>query len=628
MVRETKDSSIEHLSVSQAKSCLARLAFERIAGIREPPSAAMNFGTYVHALAEAAYKRSEQAAPVPAGMSKNSQEAARKIFTRYWEVIGKRIPTTNLKVEHRFEFRDWTKRPIVGYIDLAYYIKDGVVVDIKTKGRSPEAIRSDEKLQLSTYRAALGLPIPGPAELHIISTEGDGEIYTLESDEKGVRGITAEDVERARERFVELDAAWELRRFKPEPSGLCQYCAAYQHCRGGKSFDGDIDKWIMSRAKVTPEATKKVEQVEQKGKAMEIDLQKSGEIRPYLKVALVGSYGTLKTRTALAFPSPVVVDTERGTDHYSKEFNFSRLKLEGESKEYFGKVTALLKKLGTDPGDFRTFEMDSWSVYCERVESAFSDIYLRREVTSAGNKNEYYVLQPRDYKPIHRELMKQINAMMRLNMHVVVTMQEKDKWAAGEELKVVGTTYDGYKRTPFFFDSVIYIKKVMDPKTGKERFVGNVDKDRTGCLPNRIDPFSIDALKGFWATYFDQKSAPTENVMEETIPAATPAPAATEAPAPAEKAPPAKTEEPTTTVEEPPAPPLKADYLRALLSLKDILKVPEEAWTAILAKRKVKSAERLTTKDLAALVAKLEEKLPASAKPGWFKLYPFRAPRA
>jgi len=637
VAREARDNAVEHLSVSQAKNCLARVAFEHIAGVVEAPSAAMDFGTYVHALAETAYTRALTPATIPAGMRPKTVEAARKLFAKYWDRIGSKVAADpKIRAERRFEFTDWTRRPIIGYVDLVYSV-NGVVIpaDVKTRSWSPEAIRADEKLQLTTYRVALGLPIPGPAELHVISTEGEGEIYTLEADEKGERGISAEDVERARLRFVALDAAWETRRFPPEPSKLCQYCPAYPQCRGGKLFGGDIDKWMQDRAAMKPPAPKTEVRKEQamlpEAKKAEVELEDSQNIRPYLKVALVGPYGTLKTRTALGFPAPVIVDTEMGTDHYTEEFKFKRLPLQGESKEYFGKVTALLKQLGADPGDRRTFEVDSWSVYCERVESAFADIFLRREDTSKGNKQEYYTLQPRDYKPIHRELMKQMNAMLRLKMHVVITMQEKDKWAAGDELKVIGTTFDGYKRTPHFFDTVIFVKKVADPKTGQERFVGTVEKDRTHCLPNRIDPFCIETLKKHWAKYFKQESAPTENVMEEVtvvLPPSAPAPVAESASAPpaAQAAAAPEPAPAAAVVVEEPASAKKADQLKALLELRDLLKIPEASWAAILDKRGVKKAEKLALKDIVGILGKLEEKLAPTALEGWIKLHPFRAP--
>lgn len=653
MSRDARDSAGEHLSVSQAKQCLAKTAFSRIAGIKDEPSASMAFGTYFHALAERAYKQEQKPAEIPEGLTKGAKLQAEKLFAEYWKRIGAGIFAANgsTRAELRFEFREWTKRPIIGYIDLLHSAGGARVADLKTKGRPAEFIRSDEVLQLSTYRAALSMG-PGPAELHVACTEGDGEVYTLEHDEFGARVVSQADIDCARARFQILDASWESRIFMPEPGPLCKYCAAFRYCNSGQTFDGRIDEWMKRRSEVTAtnvkdskkEGEKMAEMATSVAPDILAELEDGHAIRAFLKVALVGEFGTLKTRTALGFPAPVVVDTERGTDHYGTEFpGFKRLKLEGESREYFGKVTRLLRALGKNPGDRRTFEMDSWSVYCERVESAFADIYLGKE-KSAGNKGDYYTLQPRDYKPIQRELMKQINAMMRLNMHVIVTMQEKDKWAAGDELKVIGKTFDGFKRTPYYFDTVIFLRKVTDPKTGKERVVGKVEKDRTGALPNVLDPFGIDILKQHWAVFFDQESAPTDNVMEEPVVIlAGPSKAAVQA-AESIAAQPllteggdvqalakiiddkAKPEAPAAgaVVEEPAAPPLKADMLKTLLDLRNILQIPEDKWTEIIKKRGAKKPEKLTVVQIVELRAKLEEKLSEPNLAAWLKLHPWR----
>lgn len=158
MSRDPRDNSVDHLSVSQAKTCLARVAFERIAGIIEAPSAAMDFGTYVHALAEAAYSRSKFPAPIPQGMNRRTVEAAQQLFAEYWARIGSKLTANpSVQAEQRFEFTGWTRRPIVGYVDLVYAVNAvAVVADLKSKGKSPEAIRADEKLQLATYRVGLG----------------------------------------------------------------------------------------------------------------------------------------------------------------------------------------------------------------------------------------------------------------------------------------------------------------------------------------------------------------------------------------------------------------------------------------------------------------------------------------
>jgi hypothetical protein len=239
-----RDNAEPHLSVSQAKQCLAKTAFERIAGLREAPSAAMEFGSYIHALAECYYL----GRPAPAESDLNAREKARALalIYEYISQIGAQIRRTDsLLVEHRFELRTWTRRPIFGYIDLAYALAMGQtrVADIKTKGTPPTAVRDDERLQLATYVAALDIPRPARAELHVLVTAEDPEVYMLDA------LIEESDVAAARERFQELDAAYESRRFRPEPSYQCRYCLAFAECREGETFSGDIDAWMAKRKK-------------------------------------------------------------------------------------------------------------------------------------------------------------------------------------------------------------------------------------------------------------------------------------------------------------------------------------------------------------------------------------------
>lgn len=368
-----------------------------------------------------------------------------------------------------------------------------------------------------------------------------------------------------------------------------------------------------------------------------IRIEKASAVRPYLKVALFGQTGTLKTRTALAFPAPLVVDTENGTDHYGGEFDFSRVATT-EPKA----VAELIAQIGAAPGEFRTLVVDSWSVYCEAVTSAFCDIFLRKETKSAGHKGEYYQLSPRDYQPINRELMRQVRALLRLRCHVILAMQEKDEYTGMEKS---GVTFDGFKRSPYYMDTVIHLLKRRDVKTGETVIVGEVEKDRTGKLPARIAPFSIDALRKCWGEFFDRDSEAGGNVFEEpaiptVIVPVDPAPVAplartpgTQAAAPAESTPPpvaspaaAATEatEGALAIDEPPSA-SKADKLKALIELRAALAIPDAAWAGILEKRKVKDSSKLTDKAIIEIMGKLETKLSAEQLAGWVKRWPFRA---
>lgn len=494
MSRNPEDKTAPHRSVSQAKGCLAKVGFERVAKMpKEPPSAAMAFGTCVHGLLEGQYGGVPlddiklESFPNPRELKR-----AKALAAEYEELIGAELQSRVQALEHRFMMEGVAEVPVLGYIDMVYSGPNGAIpVDYKTMGTARHEVTAEEKLQLATYAMALGLPLPCKAEIHALITKGPAEAYVLDTE------ITEEDADRVRAMFAKLDKAYKTGIFPPKPNQWCGRCMHFDYCGAGEVFDGDIKKFMAERD--NPAEKKKEEK-----KVMGISFEKASAIRPYLKVALIGEPGTLKTRTLLAFPSPVVIDTESGTDHYGKEFDFERLVTSDPNK-----VAEAIAMIAENPQDRKTFGIDSWSVYCESMTSKFVDLFLVTEKKSAGHKGDYYRLQPRDYQPINRAIMQQIKALMKLRCHVVITMQVKDEWAGMEK---VGLTFDGYKRSPYYFDTVITIRKKHDGK-GKEHLVGYVEKDRTGLLPKKIEDFSIKALEKAWGSFFERDAEATENVF-------------------------------------------------------------------------------------------------------------------
>jgi hypothetical protein len=214
-------------------------------------------------------------------------------------------------------------------------------------------------------------------------------------------------------------------------------------------------------------------------------------------------------------------------------------------------------------------------------------------------------------------------------------MQEKDEYQGMEKS---GVTFDGFKRSPYYMDTVIHVVKRRDVKSGNIILVGEVEKDRTGKLPARIEPFGIDALRKYWGDFFKQGSESSGNVFEEPeiptviVPAASEpvAPAAgtpgTTAAKPVDRASPAAAPaaaEPITAEE--PAHAKKAEKLKALLELRAELKIPDAAWAAILEKRNAKKVEKLSEKAIVEILGKLENKLDPAALAAWVARYPFRA---
>lgn len=176
------------------------------------------------------------------------------------------------------------------------------------------------------------------------------------------------------------------------------------------------------------------------------------------KIFVSGPPGCFKTRLALRLanngdfnlPTAAVVDTEFGTDHYADQFAFYR-KQTNDPEKIFQQVRDLVK----DPGNIRTLIFDSFSVYYDALMEMWIDRFQLREKTSAGNKGEYYTLQPRDYVHPNRDAAKLVRMLLKCDLNIICNCQVKDQW---EGMKVVGSVFDGWKRLPYYFDTVIAVE--------------------------------------------------------------------------------------------------------------------------------------------------------------------------
>jgi len=199
------------------------------------------------------------------------------------------------------------------------------------------------------------------------------------------------------------------------------------------------------------------------------------------KIFLFGPPGSYKTRTMLRLAEPdiAVIDTEFGTQHYG-DFDF----VYNETIDP-DEVMKLIQDLIKKPGKIKTIGIDTFSVYYESLVAKYADLFLKREVRSAGHKGEYYTLQPRDYQPINREASKLVRLLMQCDLNVIVTCQVKDRW--GDNMKVIGSTHDGWKRLPYYFDTPIEIK------THKNTFQAVCSKDRSHHLEvGKVYPWGSD----------------------------------------------------------------------------------------------------------------------------------------
>ena len=198
--------------------------------------------------------------------------------------------------------------------------------------------------------------------------------------------------------------------------------------------------------------------------------QKAESKSKRLKMLIFGPSGIGKTVFSLNFPSPSVVDAERGTDFYGEKFDFLRMQTADHKL-----ISSAIDELLEDPGTTKTFVIDPYT----KVDESIVLGHLKR--MRMKNNNPNYTIQPIDYKSIKEERKLFINKLLSLDMNIIVTAPDKKEYSTteGDFMKVIGTGPDVPKEVPFMFDIVLEAFKNED---GVRML--RVHKDRTNSLPD------------------------------------------------------------------------------------------------------------------------------------------------
>jgi len=208
---------------------------------------------------------------------------------------------------------------------------------------------------------------------------------------------------------------------------------------------------------------------------------------PRLKIFLYGDTGTLKTRTALQFPAPAVLDLEGGTELYSDEFEFSVFPASTADE-----VMQAVDWLRANEHPWRTLVVDPITLYWDMLQRKWSDIYMLRRRGGKGHKHEFYDLQPSDWGTIKSEHKLLNRKLFELDMHLVLTAHQKVLYSdggGGNFMEKTGLTFDGEKRLPYLFDIVV---RCFRTENGEH--MAEVIKDRTNKLPAKPFPLSYQTV--------------------------------------------------------------------------------------------------------------------------------------
>ena len=191
-----------------------------------------------------------------------------------------------------------------------------------------------------------------------------------------------------------------------------------------------------------------------------------------LKLFMYGDAGVGKTTASCMMPSPYIIDSERGTDNYSE-----LIKSSGGAVFQTTDVEEVIEEiraLSVEQHDYKTLVIDP-------VSPLYFDLVERME-EQVGNE------WGKHYQEAGKHMKRLVNLLMRLDMNVIVTAHAKPEY--GDDMKKIGTTFDGWKRLPYIFDLVLQ----LDKPTPSKRFARVVKTRINGFPDGETFPWNFEEL--------------------------------------------------------------------------------------------------------------------------------------
>ncbi len=209
-----------------------------------------------------------------------------------------------------------------------------------------------------------------------------------------------------------------------------------------------------------------------------------------LKALFYGDAGAGKTTAAISFPKVYLIDTEKGSvnDQYVDTINENGGAVFQTTD--FDELVQEIKSLLTEKHDYKTVVIDP-------LTTLYNDLLDKSEKEVGSDFGRHYAHSNKKMKQL-------LNLLVRLQMNVILTCHSKNEY--GQNLAVLGKTYDGYKKLDFLFDLVFEIQK-----RGKDR-VGIVKKSRVSSFPDgETFPFSYKEIaKRYGKDILEQEAVPEE----------------------------------------------------------------------------------------------------------------------
>src|SRR3954464_5591359 len=205
---------------------------------------------------------------------------------------------------------------------------------------------------------------------------------------------------------------------------------------------------------------------------MALRARKPEPVTKRLKLFMFGPAGVGKTTAAIQFPNSYIIDCERGSENYDKLVTASGSVVFQTTDIH--EVVQEVKSLLTIPHDYRTLVIDP-------ITPIYNDLLEKCELKVGSDFGRHYAAA-------NKEMKRLANLILALDMNVIITAHAKKEY--GDNLRVLGQTFDGWRQLDYWFDLVVELGK-----KGKKRFA-KVVKTRVDTFPDEdVFEWSYDAVK-------------------------------------------------------------------------------------------------------------------------------------
>jgi hypothetical protein len=217
-------------------------------------------------------------------------------------------------------------------------------------------------------------------------------------------------------------------------------------------------------------------------------------VQKRLKALFYGIAGAGKTTAAISFPKVYLIDTEKGSenDQYVNILNKN-----GGAVFHtvdFDELVNEVKALLTEKHDYKTLVIDP-------LTTLYNDLL---DKSALKNGTEF----GRHYGDANKKMKHLLNLLVRLDMNVIITSHAKNEY--GNNMAVLGQTFDCYKKLDYLFDLVFEIQK-----RGKER-LGLVKKTRIESFPEgETFPFSYSEIASRYGREVLERDAVSERLANK-----------------------------------------------------------------------------------------------------------------